>query len=98
MQTAISDAFLVYRCWIIWNKRWKVVLGPGLLIVGGLGWYHPPQRRCAELHLTSSRWHSPRQWAEEPQNPNIDRVRPRIRHVIHDISKPNPYRKCLCYR
>jgi len=36
MQTAISDAFLVYRCWIIWNKKWKVALGPGLLIVGGL--------------------------------------------------------------
>ncbi|KAJ2912795.1 hypothetical protein MD484_g7630, partial [Candolleomyces efflorescens] len=30
-QTFVGDAILLYRCWIIYNKRWFVVIAPTIL-------------------------------------------------------------------
>ncbi|KAF8877526.1 hypothetical protein BD779DRAFT_107704 [Infundibulicybe gibba] len=29
---------LLYRCWIVWNRRWMVVAVPGFLALASLGW------------------------------------------------------------
>ena len=48
--TAISDAFLVYRCWVLWQRSWKAIVGPVLFIVGGMS---KSQLRWAALETTA---------------------------------------------
>ncbi|KAF9039228.1 hypothetical protein BJ165DRAFT_374873 [Panaeolus papilionaceus] len=34
VQTFIGDSILLYRCWVVYNKRWLVVVGPVILWLG----------------------------------------------------------------
>ncbi|PAV21721.1 hypothetical protein PNOK_0167800 [Pyrrhoderma noxium] len=32
----LGDGLLLYRCWIIWNLRWSVILAPALIYIGSI--------------------------------------------------------------
>ncbi|KIY67878.1 hypothetical protein CYLTODRAFT_454087 [Cylindrobasidium torrendii FP15055 ss-10] len=31
--TLVGDAFVIYRCYIVWNRKWWIVPGPALLLI-----------------------------------------------------------------
>ncbi|PSR99323.1 hypothetical protein PHLCEN_2v4136 [Hermanssonia centrifuga] len=59
MQTAIGDAILNYRCWMVYNKSWKIVLFPVLMwmaiLVCGIMMVYVEVTTTSEALLTESR-------------------------------------------
>ncbi|KAJ7176245.1 hypothetical protein C8R43DRAFT_1230408 [Mycena crocata] len=35
--TAVADAFIIFRTWIVWNKKWYIIVLPSLLFVANFG-------------------------------------------------------------
>ncbi|KDQ52237.1 hypothetical protein JAAARDRAFT_198413 [Jaapia argillacea MUCL 33604] len=34
VQTVLGDSFMIYRCYIVWEKKWPIITAPLLLLVG----------------------------------------------------------------
>jgi len=34
LQTILADSFFVWRCYIVWNKRWPIIVLPGTMVLG----------------------------------------------------------------
>ncbi|PBK98882.1 hypothetical protein ARMGADRAFT_1073823 [Armillaria gallica] len=36
MSTAIADSTIIWRCWMVWGRRWSIVVFPVLCLIGGV--------------------------------------------------------------
>jgi len=34
LQTILADSFFVWRCYIVWNKRWSIIVLPVIIVLG----------------------------------------------------------------
>lgn len=41
----IGDLILLYRCWLVWGRKWNVVLVPFIATLGSIG------TQCAVFHI-----------------------------------------------
>lgn len=41
-QYIFSDAVVVWRCWLLWGRRWRILLVPFVLFLGTIGQCIPP--------------------------------------------------------
>jgi len=39
-QTFVGDCTMVYRAWIIWNKRFSIIILPAFIMIGFAGKFH----------------------------------------------------------
>lgn len=46
----IGDIILIYRCWVIWERKYYVVVVPFLTSLGGLGEYPYSQTHRVETY------------------------------------------------
>jgi len=37
VQALVGDSFLTYRCWVVWDRRWPIIIAPVIFLLTTLG-------------------------------------------------------------